>query len=84
MTQANSIATAAEAAAGIPTWVSGLVIAVLAFIVIIGGIKSIGSVAGKVVPAMALGYILVAIIMLVINAEHVPALSCPYSPTRSG
>jgi alanine or glycine:cation symporter, AGCS family len=73
MTQANSIATAAEAAAGIPTWISGAVIAVLAFIVIIGGIKSIGNVAGKVVPAMALGYILVGVIMLIINAEHVPA-----------
>jgi len=73
MTQANSIATAAEAAAGVPTWISGAVIAVLAFIVIIGGIKSIGSVAGKVVPAMALGYILVGVIMLIINAEHVPA-----------
>lgn len=73
MTQANSIATAVEASTQVPTWVSGAVIAVLAFIVIIGGIKSIGSVAGKVVPAMALGYILVAIIMLIINAEHVPA-----------
>jgi alanine or glycine:cation symporter, AGCS family len=73
MTQANSIATAAEAAADIPTWISGVVIAVLAFIVIIGGIKSIGSVAGKVVPAMALGYIAVGVIMLIINAEHVPA-----------
>ena len=73
MTQANSIATAVEASVGIPTWGSGLAIAVLAFIVIIGGIKSIGSVAGKVVPAMALGYIAVAIVMLIINAEHVPA-----------
>ena len=73
MTQANSIATAVEASTQLPTWISGAVIAVLAFIVIIGGIKSIGSVAGKVVPAMALGYILVAIIMLIINAEHVPA-----------
>ncbi len=73
MTQANSIATAVASEAPIPTWVSGLVVAVLAFIVIIGGIKSIGSVAGKVVPAMALGYILVAFIMLMINIEHVPA-----------
>ncbi len=72
MTQANSIATAVEASTEIPTWISGVVIAILAFIVIIGGIKSIGSVAGRVVPAMALGYILVAIIMLIINAEHVP------------
>ncbi len=73
MTQANSIATAIEAATPIPAWASGLTVAILAFIVIIGGIKSIGSVAGKVVPAMALGYILVAILMLVVNAEHVPA-----------
>ena len=72
MTQANSIATAVEASTQIPAWISGALIAVLAFIVIIGGIKSIGSVAGRVVPAMALGYILVAIIMLIINAEHVP------------
>ena len=73
MTQANSIATAIEAELPIPTWASGLAIATLTFIVIIGGIKSIGSVAGKVVPAMALGYILLAIIMLIINIEHVPA-----------
>lgn len=73
MTQANSIATAVEASANIPTWISGVVVAALAFVVIIGGIKSIGSVAGKIVPAMALGYILVAIVMLVMHAEHVPA-----------
>jgi len=78
MTQANSIAVAVEAATAdmatpIAPWISGVVIAVLAFIVIIGGIKSIGSVAGKVVPAMALGYIIVAIVLLIMNAEHVPA-----------
>lgn len=73
MTQANSIATAIEAELPVPTWASGLAIAVFVFIVIIGGIKSIGSVAGKVVPAMALSYILVAFIMLMINIEHVPA-----------
>ncbi len=72
MTQANSVATAIEAQLPVPTWVSGLVIAALAYIVIIGGIKSIGAVAGKVVPAMALGYILLCIVMLVLHAEHVP------------
>ncbi|WP_428407479.1 alanine/glycine:cation symporter family protein [Hyphococcus sp.] len=72
MTQANSVATAIESELPVPTWVSGLVIAALTFIVIIGGIKSIGSVAGKVVPAMALGYIAVTVVMLVMNAEHIP------------
>lgn len=72
MTQANSVATAIASELPVPTWVSGIVIAALTFIVIIGGIKSIGSVAGKIVPAMALGYILIAVVMLVINAEHIP------------
>lgn len=73
MTQANSVATAIEASLPIPTWVTGLVVAALTFIVIIGGIKSIGAVAGKVVPAMAVGYILIALVMVVLNIEHVPA-----------
>ena len=73
MTQSNSIATGIESTLSIPTWVTGLVVAILAFIVIIGGIKSIGSVAGRVVPAMALGYILIAFIMLMMNIQHVPA-----------
>ncbi len=73
MTQANSIATGIASATPIPVWATGLAVAALAFIVIIGGIKSIGAVAGRVVPAMALGYILVALIMLIINAERVPA-----------
>ena len=72
MTQANSIATGIASTTPVPTWATGLVVAVLAFIVIIGGIKSIGSVAGKVVPAMALGYILIAAVMLGLNIEHVP------------
>ena len=73
MTQANSIATAIESELPIPTWATGVAVAAATFVVIIGGIKSIGSVAGRVVPAMALGYIGVAIVMLIINAEHVPA-----------
>ena len=73
MTQANSIATGIEAMFPVPTWVTGAVVAVLTFIVIIGGIKSIGAVAGKVVPAMALGYVLIALALLIMNIEHVPA-----------
>lgn len=51
----------------------GAVIAVITFIVIIGGIKSIGSVAGKVVPLMAVTYVLVALVTLVMNAAEIPA-----------
>ena len=72
MIQANSIANGLSAATGAPNWVFGAIVAGLAFAVIIGGIKSIGSVAGKVVPAMALGYIVLAIAVLVMNAERIP------------
>lgn len=72
MIQANSIANGLSAATGAPNWIFGLIVAALAFAVIIGGIKSIGSVAGKVVPAMALGYIVLAIAVLVMNAERIP------------
>ena len=78
MIQANSITAAAlelgnnNLSLGIPNWGVGLVLASLVFAVIIGGIKSIGSVAGKVVPTMALLYVSVAFMVLVMNAPLVP------------
>ncbi|MEO1642873.1 MAG: amino acid carrier protein, partial [Pseudomonadota bacterium] len=78
MIQANSITEAANELAnvqfglGVPVWIFGLIIAGLVFAVIIGGIKSIGSVAGKVVPFMAALYVLIAFIVLLMNAPLVP------------
>jgi len=74
MTQANSIAISITSASDglIPNWVAGLIIAGAAFIVIIGGIKSIGSVAGKVVPFMALLYIASAMVVLALNVTTLP------------
>ncbi|MEO1101972.1 MAG: alanine:cation symporter family protein, partial [Pseudomonadota bacterium] len=57
---------------GIPNWLIGAVLAGLVFAVIIGGIKSIGSVAGKVVPVMAALYVLIAFCVLVANYDKVP------------
>ncbi|MEL6956262.1 MAG: sodium:alanine symporter family protein [Pseudomonadota bacterium] len=78
MIQANSITEAAleltnnQMGLSIPNWAVGIVIALLVFAVIIGGIKSIGSVAGKVVPFMAALYVLIAFGVLVVNAPLVP------------
>ena len=77
MIQANSITEAAletgsHMGVSIPNWSVGIILSVLVFAVIIGGIKSIGSFAGKVVPVMAGLYVLVAFIVLVINADKVP------------
>lgn len=78
MVQANSITqtvvrSGSELGIAVPTWSVGLVLAVLTFAVIIGGIKSIGSVAGRVVPFMALFYVLAAFVVLVMNAPEIPA-----------
>lgn len=78
MIQANSITEAAlevgSASFGIsiPNWLVGGILALLVFAVIIGGIKSIGSVAGKVVPVMAALYVGLAFIVLLINFDKVP------------
>jgi len=73
--QANSIALLANETFGIPTWVMGIVISVLAGVVILGGVKSIARVCMVFVPFMAVLYVLGCIAILIINAPFVwPAL----------
>lgn len=55
------------------SWVYGLAFAVLIGFVIIGGIKRIAAVTSKLVPSMAIIYILSALVILVVNLEHIPA-----------
>jgi AGCS family alanine or glycine:cation symporter len=56
----------------VPAWVIGLAISALVFIIIVGGIKSIGSVAEKLVPTMAALYVAMCIVVLVLNAHEIP------------
>ena len=72
MTQVNSISSALNSSFGIPTIVTGIVIAVVASLVIVGGIKRIGQVTEKIVPFMALAYIVGTLIIAFINFEHIP------------
>ena len=65
--QANAVADGLNELFGIEEWLGGLIVAILVFIVIIGGIKSIGNVAEKVVPFMAAAYIVMAVIALILN-----------------
>ncbi|HEX2867332.1 MAG TPA: sodium:alanine symporter family protein [Ignavibacteriales bacterium] len=73
MVQANSISTMVESNFHIPTWISGILLTVLTAVVIIGGIKSIAGVCEKLVPFMAIFYVLGCIALLIINASTVPA-----------
>ena len=73
MVQSNSISDAFNSALGTPTWLVGLIVAVLAAFIFIGGISRIASVTEKVVPVMATIYIVGGLIVLVINYRNLPA-----------
>ena len=70
--QANSVANVINENFGVPQLWTGIVLMVLTGAVILGGIKRIGAVAGKLVPFMATVYILGGIAVLVINAAELP------------
>lgn len=53
-------------------WLFGLVMAVVVAMVILGGIKSIAKVAGKIVPVMAILYVVSALVIIAMSAEHLP------------
>ena len=71
--QALSVADALKATYNVPVWASGLVMTALAALVILGGIKRIANVAGKLVPSMAAFYFIAGITVIILNIEHVPA-----------
>ncbi len=73
MTQGNSISEALNTTFGVPNVVTGVLLTVLALIVLLGGIKSIGKVCEKIVPFMAVLYFVCGIIVIIINAKNLPA-----------
>ena len=70
--QANAVADGLNELFGIEEWLGGLIVAVAVFAVIIGGIKSIGNVAEKVVPFMAASYVVMAVIALAMDFQDIP------------
>lgn len=71
--QANTIAQATNEAFGIPAWATGVVLVALVAPVVFGGLRSVARVAGKVVPVMAILYILLAVFIIVTNFTQFPA-----------
>src|SRR5919106_255492 len=67
--QANTIADSMASTYGVPVWLTGLVTTVLVFLVIIGGIRRIGSVTAVLAPLMAVIYVAGATVILIINYE---------------
>ena len=72
--QAFTVADQMRSDLGIPTWITGLVLASLVASVIIGGIKRIGQVTSKLVPYMAAIYITGGLLVLIMNIGQIPAV----------
>ena len=71
MPQINNIALVMNDTFDIPKWLTGIVLAVLLWMVIIGGIKRIAQIASKLVPFMAFWYILGALAVIIGNYENI-------------
>ncbi|MBQ7236701.1 MAG: sodium:alanine symporter family protein [Clostridia bacterium] len=76
MVQSNAISSAVASAGGFDYtkwgWIAGIVIAILAAIIFIGGAKRIASVTEKIVPIMAIIYLLGGLIILAVNITALP------------
>ncbi|MBK5251457.1 MAG: sodium:alanine symporter family protein [Peptostreptococcaceae bacterium] len=71
MVQSNSVAAAMEETVGLSPTITGIVIAILTALVILGGIKSIGRVTEKIVPIMAVIYVIGSLFILFTNADKI-------------
>ena len=72
MVQSNSIGETCQNAFGIPSWIIGLVITALAAVIFLGGVKRLASVTEKLVPVMAVLYLVGGIIVLIARIKYVP------------
>jgi alanine or glycine:cation symporter, AGCS family len=73
MVQANSVALVFRTELGVPQWISGLFLAGMTYLVIIGGVKRIGHVAEILVPIMLLIYIAGGLTLILMRISEVPA-----------
>jgi len=72
MAQSNSMALAFNDQFGVPFWLTGLVISTIVGAVILGGIKRIGAVSERLVPAMIIFYFIGAMIIIIANISNLP------------
>ncbi|MBQ7456474.1 MAG: sodium:alanine symporter family protein [Desulfovibrio sp.] len=76
MVQANAISVNLQKSFGVPDWATAILLLVFAAIILIGGIKRVGTVAGKLVPYMALLYVIMCLIIIGMHITSVPRILC--------
>ena len=85
MPQINNIAQVMNDTFLIPNWITGVVLAILLAMVIIGGIKRIAKVAERVVPFMAVLYVIGALLVIIYNYQNIlPSFSAIIGSVFSG
>ncbi|MBR2341428.1 MAG: sodium:alanine symporter family protein [Clostridia bacterium] len=72
-TQSNSIANVFETTFNVSPWITGIILTAIISVVILGGVKRIASVNEKIVPVMAIFFIISSILALIFNAEGIPS-----------
>ena len=71
MVQSNSIAIALNSAFNIPSWIGGVIAAVLAGLILVGGISRIASFTELIVPIMAILYIAGSMVIIILNYNQI-------------
>lgn len=72
MVQSNSIGETCNTAFGIPTWVIGVIVAVVSAFIFLGGVQRIAAVTEKLVPLMAVLYVVGGLIILICRIKYIP------------
>lgn len=70
--QANSVASALNGSWSIPDWVTAVVLMLIVGFVLIGGVKRIAEVAGKLVPFMGVTYLTCGLVVLAVSIDQLP------------
>ena len=86
MVQSNSIGESMFNAFHIPTWIIGIILCVIAGVIFIGGVQRIAAVTEKLVPIMAVLYLLGGLIIIICRIKYIPAtigliFKCAFNPT---
>lgn len=72
MVQSNSISEACHNAFNIPGWAVGIFLCIAAFFIFIGGVQRIGAVTEKMVPVMAVLYLVGGLVVLIVRIKYIP------------
>ena len=72
MVQSNSIAGTCSTAFGIPGWIVGIVIAILCTFVFLGNVQRLASITEKIVPIMAILYLLGGLVVIIARIQYIP------------